>query len=156
MWALKWNVPHAALEELNQVFGIQTPSPAFERYDDPRSELYVQSLIRLEAGRKGLKLWRNNVGVLTNEIGRPVRYGLANDSPALNKIIKSGDLIGWRPILITPEMLGTKIAQFISRECKRPGWSYSGTEHEVAQKKWAEVINADGGDACFVTSEGTL
>lgn len=146
-----------ALSELNVIFGLG-PSNAFGRIeDDPHSETYVQSLVRLEAGRKGLKLWRNNVGVLTNaETGQPVRYGLANDSPALNKSIKSGDLIGWRPLLITPAHVGTKLAQFVSRECKRPKWTYSATDRERAQLRWAEVVNADGGDACFVTAEGSL
>lgn len=146
-----------ALSELNAIFGL-SPSNAFSRIeDDPHSENYVQSLVRLEAGRKGLKLWRNNVGVLTNaETGQPVRYGLANDSKQLNASIKSGDLIGWRPVVITPAMVGTKIAQFVSRECKRPSWSYSATDREKAQLRWAEVVNADGGDACFVTAEGSL
>jgi hypothetical protein len=154
-WALRWGVPHSALSELQGIFGL-APSEAFARIDEPASEAYVQSLVRLEAGRKGVKLWRNNVGVLPDLKGRPVRYGLGNDSPALNKVLKSGDLIGWRPVLIAPQMVGSLIAQFVSRECKRPGWNYTGTEHEFAQFKWAQVVNADGGDACFVTDEGSL
>lgn len=147
-----------ALSELNGIFGL-APSNAFSRIedDDPHSENYVQSLVRLEAGRKGLKLWRNNVGVLTNaETGQPVRYGLANDSKQLNASIKSGDLIGWRPVAITSAMVGTKIAQFVSRECKRPNWSFAGTDREKAQLRWAEVVNADGGDAAFCIGEGSL
>ena len=155
-WAIRWNVPIQALAELDGLFGL-SPSPAFARIEDnPHSEAYVQSLVRLEAGRKGVKLWRNNVGVMPNEMGQPVRFGLANDSPALNKSIKSGDLIGWRSITITPAHVGTRIAQFLSRECKRPNWNFSGTEREQAQLRWAEVVNADGGNACFVTGEGSL
>jgi len=146
----------SALYELDHIFGL-SPSAAFSRIEDnPHTESYVQSLVRLEAGRKGVKLWRNNVGVLNDETGRPVRYGLGNDSPALNKAIKSGDLIGWRSIIITPDLVGTKIAQFVSRECKRPNWNFSGTDREKAQLRWAEVVNADGGNACFVTGEGSL
>lgn len=156
-WALKWGIPYAAIQELGGQFGIApTTSDAFSRVDDPHTEAYTQSLVRLEAGRKGLKLWRNNVGVLMNERGTPVRYGLANDSPALNKAIKSGDLIGWRPVLITPAHVGSKLAQFVSRECKRRGWSFTATEHENAQLRWIEAVNADGGDAAFVTQEGSL
>lgn len=120
------------------------------------TEALVQSQVRLEAGRKGVKLWRNNVGVLVDERGRPVRYGLANDSKQLNAVVKSGDLIGWRPVLITPSHVGLMIAQFVSRECKRPGWKFRGDEHELAQLKWAETITMDGGDAAFCTGEGTL
>lgn len=144
-----------ALNELNGIFGL-SPSPAFARIEDPHSENYVQSLVRLEAGRRGVKLWRNNVGVLNDETGRPVRYGLGNDSPALNKAIKSGDLIGWRPLRVTHALVGARIAQFVSRECKRPNWNFTATEREKAQLRWAEAVNADGGDACFVTSEGSL
>ena len=154
-WAARWNVPYQAIQELGEQFGI-APSDAFGVIDEKRTEAYTQSLVRLEAGRKGLKLWRNNVGVLMNQNGTPIRYGLANDSPALNKAIKSGDLIGWRPVFISPGMVGMKIAQFLSRECKRPGWSFTATEHENAQLRWINAINADGGDAGFVTGEGSL
>lgn len=126
----------------------------------PTSEAYVQSLVRLEAPAKGVRLWRNNVGVLLDANGRPVRYGLANDSATLNRELKSGDLIGWRPVLITPDMVGRVIAQFVSRECKpadwRPALSGDRWEHEEAQRRWAKLINDAGGDACFATGEGTL
>jgi hypothetical protein len=48
------------------------------------------------------------------------------------------------------------VDHFVSRECKRPGWSYKGDAHEEAQLKWAQVVNADGGDAAFTTGEGSL
>ena len=153
-WAIRNGVSLHALTELSMIFGFGVPSytvnPAHSMIAG--TESYVQSQVRLEAAHKGLKLWRNNVGVLMNERGTPVRYGLGNDSSSLNKAIKSGDLIGWRPVVIA----GVKIAQFVSRECKRPDWQYTATDHELAQLKWAEVVNADGGDAKFVTGEGSL
>ena len=157
-WAIKWGVPLAALIDLQRMFGILPPEglPIFGKSGAPGSEAVVQSLVRLEAARKGLTLWRNNVGVLTNAEGTPVRYGLGNDSPRLNRVLKSGDLIGWRPVLITPAMVGTRIAQFVSRECKAPGWTFTATEREQAQLKWAQAVRAGGGDACFVTGEGSL
>lgn len=120
------------------------------------NEAAVQSLVRLEAVEKGVRLWRNNVGALIDSRGVPVRFGLANDSATLNKAIKSGDLIGWRPVLIGPEHVGMTIAQFVSRECKRPGWVYHGSPHEVAQAEWLRLVQADGGDAAFCTGVGTL
>ena len=152
-WALRNGVSFQALAELQNIFGRTPPAPATP-WDE--SETAVQSRVRLEAARKGIKLWRNNVGVLRDESGRPVRYGLANDSPALNKAIKSGDLIGWRPILITSALVGARLAQFVSRECKRATWHYSGTEHEQPQLRWIEAVNADGGDAAFTNGEGSL
>jgi hypothetical protein len=154
-WATRNRVSHSALAELRMIFGTEAPLLAAPVV--PVSEAAIQSLVRLEAARKGIKLWRNNVGVLVNEkTGQPVRYGLANDSVNLNKVIKSADLIGWRPVLITPEHIGSRIAQFVSRECKRPGWKFSGDDHERAQLRWAEAVTADGGDAKFCSGEGTL
>ncbi len=154
-WAIRNGIHSRALDELRAIFSMNGESRPPVISPD-HSEAYVQSVVRLEAAQKGLKLWRNNVGVLKNEIGTPVRYGLGNDSPELNRRIKSGDLIGWRPIFIEQRHLGTTIAQFVSRECKQPGWRYSGNEREQAQLKWAEVITAEGGDAGFCTGEGTL
>lgn len=120
------------------------------------TEAAIQTLVRLEASRKGLVLWRNNVGVLTDERGVPVRFGLANDSAAVNRNIKSADLIGIRPLLITPEHVGHTIGQFVSREVKAAGWRYTGTPREAAQLRWAELVLGLGGDAAFATGEGSL
>lgn len=127
------------------------------------SESYVQSAVRLEAARAaGVKLFRNNVGVLLDKTGRPVRYGLANESPDINRVIKSGDLIGWRSVLITHADVGRTIAQFLSRECKAAGWTPAPPTdrhrfaHEQAQRAWANLVNEAGGDAMFATGEGTI
>lgn len=119
-------------------------------------EAHAQSLIRLEAPACGVTLWRNNVGALTDASGRVVRFGLANDSAQLNAVLKSSDLIGWRSVVITPDMVGRTIAQVVARECKAPGWTYRGTPRETAQKAWLDLIAAAGGDACFATGPGTL
>ena len=152
-WALRHGVSAQALHELDALFGIETQLLATGSYD---SEAAVQSEVRLEAAAKGVHLFRNNVGVLKDETGRPVRYGLANDSSRLNKIIKSGDLIGWRKVRIEQSHVGSVIAQFVSRECKRGDWKYSGNDHEVAQLAWIKLINANGGDAQFCNKTGSL
>lgn len=153
-WAIRNRVSEQALRELREMLGVSGNVTVPSR--PVTTEAEVQSLVRLEGARKGL-LWRNNVGVLQNpETGQPIRYGLANDSKELNKVLKSGDLIGWQSVLITPELVGHTIARFTSRECKKPGWKYSGSEREIAQLRWASVVTAAGGDACFASSEGTL
>ena len=154
-WAIRNRVNIQALTELQAIFG-QHGNHFMPKNATGTSEGAVQSVVRLEAARKGVHLFRNNVGVLTNEKGVPVRYGLANDSPNVNKAIKSGDLIGWRSVQITPSHVGQIIAQFVSRECKERGWHYTGNEREQAQLAWAQFVVSAGGDAAFCTGEGTI
>ena len=118
------------------------------------NEATVQAKVRLMASQRGWILWRNNVGVLLDSRGIPVRFGLANDSKIVNKNYKSADLIGIKPIRITQDMVGTTIGQFISRECKHPLWKFNpNDEHELAQARWIELINLMGGDASFSVGE---
>jgi hypothetical protein len=116
----------------------------------------VLAAIRLATSKRGILVFRNNVGVLRDERNVPVRYGLANDSKALNASVKSSDLIGWMSVRIGPEHVGCKIAQFVSIECKREGWTYRGDDRERAQKKWIDMVNEAGGFGRFVTGEGDL
>ena len=120
------------------------------------SEAAAVATIRLEASRLGLRLWRNNVGASVLQDGSFIRWGLANETAQMNRQIKSADLVGIRPILITPAHVGRLIGQFVSREVKPEGWKWSGSEREQAQLRWAELVNSLGGDACFASGEGTL
>lgn len=146
-WASRYGIPAQALAELGEIIGsgsnVETPGEA--------SESNVQARVRLAARAGGMRLWRNNVGVLTDERGVPVRYGLANDTKQLNARLKSHDLIGWRRLSIAPEMVGTVVAQFVSLECKREGWRFTGNEREQAQQRWAALVASEGGFSRFVT-----
>jgi hypothetical protein len=150
-WFERWGVSQAARAELTVAL---TPS-TFPTGTDG-SESTVSSLVALEAARKGVMLMRNNVGVLTDTRGVPVRFGLMNDSKALNTVIKSADRVGIRSVRIEARHVGGVIGQFVSREIKREGWHYTGTPHERAQMAWALKVCAMGGDACFASGEGTL
>jgi hypothetical protein len=126
------------------------------------SENNVQSRVRLRGTELKMRLFRNNRGAFKDDDGRWIRYGLANDSKALGDKIKSGDLIGWRPVVITPDMVGKVIAQFVSLECKPEGWTppREGTlefeEYHKPQANWATHVNRDGGYAIFVTDPAQL
>lgn len=158
-WAVRWEIPPTALADLLQLMDIATPAVAHQP-DSRTSEAYVQSLVRLEAPRYGVQLWRNNVGARTfiDDDGqkRHLRWGLANDSPAVNAVFKSADLIGWRSITIEPHLVGARFAQFVSRECKEVSWTWSGTDREPAQLNWLMKVTEAGGDARFVTGEGSF
>lgn len=121
-----------------------------------KTEAEVQSRVRLEAAQKNIRLWRNNVGAGKLENGAFMRWGLANESAAVNDRMKSSDLIGIRALVITPDMVGKTIGVFVARECKREGWAYTGDEEEEAQLRFLHLIRELGGDAGFATGEGTL
>lgn len=114
-------------------------------------EKTVQDRIRLAAARHKAILWRNNTGAVHTDDGRFIRFGLANDSKSVNRNVKSSDLIGIKSVTITPDMVGKTVGVFVAREVKRPGWRYSGTDREVAQKRFIDIVNRMGGDAKFET-----
>jgi hypothetical protein len=153
-WALDWGISLDALADLRR--RVTAESPPNYVPDNVTSEAGVSQLVALEASQKGLRLWRNNVGGLYDEAGNFVRFGLANESAQTNKIWKSGDRIGIRPKLITMADVGSTLGQFVSREIKKPGWKYTGTERELAQTRWCTFVNAMGGDAQFCNGTGSL
>lgn len=148
-WAARHGVTRQALDELRAIMVGPDLTPDVGAV--PGSEAAVQNNVRLLASAQGGRLWRNNVGCLNDERGVPVRFGLANDSGAVNHVCKSSDLIGIMPVTITPEMVGHTVGQFWSVECKREGWKYSGNTREAAQLKWLEIVTALGGRAAFST-----
>lgn len=151
-WAQRHGVSPAALAELGQVLGAETMATP----GGSGSEGRVQSQVRLAAHSHGMRLYRNNVGVLEDKRGVPVRFGLCNDTKQLNARFKSADLIGWRRLVITPAMVGSTVAQFASAEIKHEGWTYSGDAHEEAQQRWAALVAAEGGWARFISDAEQL
>lgn len=145
-WAARHGVTLEAIKELERVLGVEPPLVIATT---GLSEAAVQQNVRFEASRIGARLWRNNVGAYKDEYDNFIRYGLANESAQVNKVMKSSDLIGIKPVLITPEMVGHTIGQFLSREVKAGDWKYSGSDHEVAQLAWINLITSLGGDAKF-------
>lgn len=121
------------------------------------AESSVQAQQRLLASQWGWRLWRNNVGVLVDINGRPVRFGLANESKQMNQQYKSGDLIGIAPRLILPEHVGHTIGQFVSVESKHPDWRPTpGDERYQAQCRWRNLILSLGGYATITNRSDTL
>ncbi len=152
-WARRHNLTWQCVEELRAIFGQDLPSaPVLQDL----SEAAVQSRIMLEAPKREYRLFRNNVGSLLDSRGVPLRYGLANTSPELNKRLKSSALIGWKATLVTPCMVGSYVAVFASFEVKEAVWTYGGTPREKAQEAWLKLVAADGGIARFINNEADL
>jgi hypothetical protein len=99
------------------------------------SETYIQQQIRLALGtRPDLRLYRNNCGSLPDpRTGRLVTFGLARGS---------ADLIGWRTLVITPDMVGQRVAVFTSLEIKTPTGRLA-----PAQRHWLHAVEGAGGIA---------
>lgn len=97
------------------------------------AETDIQQRIRLAlCTRSDLRLFRNNTGTLPDpRTGRPVQFGLARGS---------ADLIGWRSVVITPEMVGQRVAVFTSIEVKTDTGRLS-----PAQRNWLEAVRVAGG-----------
>lgn len=145
-WAKRW--PQAAAE-----LQLLLVEPGAAMSESAMSESGIQSRVRLDASYKGGVLWRNNVGALQDKRGVPVRYGLANDSVALNKVCKSADLIGIKPVLVTLAHVGTTIGQFASIECKHGAWRPGeDPQREQAQSNWAALVTRMGGYAKIVAT----
>lgn len=103
------------------------------------SEAGVQQAIRLALGSSpGVKVFRNNVGAYKDHQGRVIRYGLMTGS---------ADLIGWRTLVITPDMVGRHIAQFMSIEVKAPRGVV-----RPEQQVWADNVRKAGGIAVIARS----
>jgi hypothetical protein len=121
------------------------------------SEAGIQSRVRLRAAELGLRLWRNNLGAGKLENGSYVRWGLANDSAAINAVLKSSDLIGITPHVVTLADVGRTIGVFTAVECKADGWRYNGNDaHTRAQQAFILLVRASGGRAGFITSPDQL
>lgn len=103
------------------------------------SESQEQAKILLAlGGTKHIRAFRNNCGVARFPNGSVVKYGLA---------VGSADLIGWRTVTITPDMVGRQVAVFMSIECK----SAKGRVRE-AQEAWHMAVKKAGGIAIVARS----
>jgi len=104
------------------------------------TETDIQNAIRIEATRKGCRLFRNNVGVLKDAKGHRVAYGLCPGS---------SDLIGWTPRTITADDVGRTVAVFTAIEVKRPG-----QRMQPHQARFVEQVQQHGGIAGMADSVG--
>ena len=103
-------------------------------------ETKIQQEIRLGLGtRQDVRLFRNQVGQLPDpRTGRPVQFGLAKGS---------ADLVGWKTVTITPDMVGQEVAVFTSIEVKTA--KGRATQYQQA---WMNCVEKAGGIAGIARS----
>lgn len=126
------------------------------------SESAIQNQTRLLMAQMfNSAMYRNNVGAgkIVDNYGveRQIRWGLANDSAQLNKVIKSSDLIGITPMVIGPHHIGRTVGVFTALELKHEGWTFPNEtnkkeyERACAQQKFIDIVRNAGGFAGFVS-----
>lgn len=86
----------------------------------------------------GMRLFRNQVGSYQLPDGRWLSSGLC---------IGSSDLIGWAPVIVTPEMMGRTVAIFTAIETK-----VGKRDTTVQQAKFISRVREDGGLAVVARS----
>ena len=116
--------------------------------------------VRLAASASGARIFRNNSGAAKTDAGRMIYFGLGNDGSKVSKKLKFGDYIGFKPVVITPEMVGQTLAVFVNLEVKPDGHldktlraSCIEGSREFHQRKTCEMVSKSGGYAGFVCNE---
>jgi hypothetical protein len=102
-------------------------------------EKLILEKIMLSFSALNARLFRNNVGMLEDRNGQKVKYGLCTGS---------SDLIGWKRVTITPEMVGRTVAIFLAVEVKA-----GKTKTTEQQINFIEAVGGSGGIAMVVHSE---
>lgn len=96
-------------------------------------ETTIQNKIRLKLSKLGILNFRNNTFAIKDpKTGRLIRGGLA---------VGSSDLICCKPVLITSEMVGQTIGQFVAIEVKCPG-----KKPTKDQIQFGDTVKAHGGE----------
>lgn len=115
--------------------------------------------ILLACSRGSVRLFRNNVGQgwvgKLEKPSRPVQVMVYPGDVVLRKARPlhaglaegSGDLIGWRTVEVTPDMVGQQVALFVSIEAKEGTGRLS-----PAQRGWMTAVQGAGGIAAEVRS----
>lgn len=88
--------------------------------------------------RPDVTLWRNNVGAVEWRPGKWLRYGLCTGS---------ADYIGLKSVVITPEMVGQRVAIFTAIEAKAENGIVS-----PEQRAFLEAVRKAGGKAGIAQS----
>ena len=87
------------------------------------------------------KVKRNKDGSITITEPRPLHAGL---------VVGGSDLIGWRPVVVTADMVGTTVALFAAVEVK------AGTKASTDQLNFIKAVSSAGGLAGIARTEADL
>lgn len=115
-------------------------------------EIDIQTRIMLALSKRNAKIFRNNVGVgwQGNSYRRPNGdIVIVNPRPLHAGLMTgSSDLIGWRSVVVTTDMVGQTVAVFVAVEVKQP--MKKPTE---AQRNFIDMVLGAGGYAGVATND---
>ena len=148
-WAARHSITPLAFAELQSM--LSPFANNFEPAEKGKSEASVQGKLRTLAPKYAASLWRNNSGALPDTDGTPVRFGLGNDSPKINRVWKSSDLIGITTVVAS--YVGQQFGVFTAIEVKEPGWYQIPSDKRAkGQANFMATVQSMGGLAGFVQS----
>jgi len=119
------------------------------------TEKNIQTRILLATGKHpNIRLFRNNTG--QGWQGQTQRDGakliITNPRPLMAGLHKgSSDLIGWKTVEITPEMIGQKLAVFCAVEVKTGSGRTT-----VEQENFLQIVRAAGGIGVVMRDESQV
>jgi hypothetical protein len=116
-------------------------------------ESEFQKRVMLELSANGDTVFRNHVGMgVFGKIDRNPHGVYVHQGRVLQCGLHqgSGDLIGWRPVTVTQDMVGKTVAVFLSVEVKTANGRL-----RPEQKAWMEAVNKAGGIAVIERAEHT-
>ena len=102
------------------------------RSDGPSEADVLHDIRQAVKTHPRVTLYRNNRGQVILPSGGRLTYGVGPNGAA--------DLLGWREVRITADMVGEKIAQFTALEVKRPG-----AKPDPEQRAFLDAVYAAGG-----------
>lgn len=118
--------------------GIPIPELIFPT----QTETTILRRVWKAAACRGWTLFRNNIGLAYYPDGSRVQYGLCPGS---------ADLVGWRTVRITEDMVGKDIAQFVGVEVKTPTGRL-----RKEQRNWLDRAKEAGALIIVARGEGDL
>jgi hypothetical protein len=108
------------------------------------SEKEVMARTQLELPRLGYRLLRNNIGAFQDARGKWIHFGVGGKG--------GSDLLGYKIVKVTPEMIGRKIAVFAAIEVKKDESSSLTPE----QAQFLAAVGEAGGRAHTIYGERGL
>ena len=118
----------------------------------------------------GFTVFRNNVGQCWTGKSRRITKSDVYFCDVGDVIVKnarifhggltkgSSDIIGWKTVEVTPDMVGKKLAVFTAMEVKKNERealvaAVSKTEHNISQQRFINAVKFNGGISGFAGSE---